>query len=266
MELGIEIKVAVTMFRAPGYSATNSSTSSLTLSDSQPLSELITEYQLVRQVDESPHHNYSRAFECIQPFLRTHNIDDWSFYKIVKEGTSEVLVLYATNIVEQAYHILDLQLQYPDKTRNTEMRLHELIRSTWAKDVESTGVELKKIGFFDIKDIAAREAISHQYTSSISQGMDPLSTKVTVSGNGVLPTYWRDNPLLVAACGIFGSPKNVTAHLIREEPAVDSAMHLVVELDAGREERDTAQPRRVTDAFSNVRESDTMTESSSYWC
>lgn len=139
MKLELPLKVAVTMYRPPGNSATNCSTSSLMLSHSQLLAELIKEYQLIREVDEILRHIYAPASEYIQPFLHANNVDDWSFYKIVKEGSSEVLFRYATNIVEQTYHVSDLQLRYPDETRKTEMRLHELNRSTWAKDVEPPG-------------------------------------------------------------------------------------------------------------------------------
>lgn len=95
--------------------------------------------------------------------------------------------------------------------------------------------------------------------------MDSLSTKVTVSDNGGVSTYWRDNPLLVAAFSVFGSPMNVIAHLLREELELDSPMHLVAALDAGRNGRETAQQRRVPDALSDVSGSDTVTETSSVW-
>lgn len=227
----------------------------MTLADSEPLAELLTELQLVRKLDELSRHTYSRAFEYLRPFLDPFPIDDWFFYEIYKEGSSDVLLTYAINILEQTYQLLDVKLQYPDGTRKTEIKLHEIIRGTWAKDVELTGIELKRIALYHIEDVAARKAISNEFTLAISQGMDPMSTRVTISGNGGLPVYWRDNPFLMAACGIFGGSKDVTAHLIREEPDPDTPMRLVVEVDAGRKESETVQPTRDPDSMSRVSES-----------
>lgn len=246
-----EIQLAITMFRPLSYSVTNSSTSSLTLSDSETPVGLITELELVREFDESPHHIYAHTFEYLRPFLDPFVIDDWLFYEIYKQGSSDVLLTYAINILEQTYHILDVQLLYPNGTRKTEIRLHEIIKSTWAKDVESTDVELKRIGFYHLKDVAARKALFNEFTHALSQGMDPMSTQVTVSGNGELPLYWRENPFLMAACGVFGGSKNVTAHLIREQQLdLDIPMHLVVELSADRKEEETVQPTRDADVLS----------------
>lgn len=197
-ERSSRFQVAVIMFRPPSYSDTSSSPSSLTLSDSEPVAELITGLQLGREDDEISRHLYANAFEYLRPFLHPFTIDEsWLFYGIHKEGSLDVHLTYATNILEPTYHILDVQLLYPDGTKKTQMELHEIIRSTWAKDIESTEIELKFIGLHHIQDVAARKALSNEFALAISQGMDPMSTQLTISGNGGLPIYWRDNPFLM---------------------------------------------------------------------
>lgn len=244
------------MSRPPSYSDTNSSTCSSTLSDSEPFAELITEFQLVRKDDDISRHTYVYAFEYLRPFLDPFTIDqNWFFYEIHKVGSSDVLLTYATSVFEQTYYILNVQLLYSDGTRKTEMELHEIIRRTWAKDVKSTGIELKVIAFHHIEDVAARKALSNEFTHARSQGMDPMSIQVTISGNGGLPVYWRDNSFLVAACGVFGGSKNVTAHLIREEPDLNTPMHLVVELDTGRKELETVHSTPDPDVLFRMSES-----------
>lgn len=158
------------------------------------------------------------------------------------------LLSYATSPQKQTYQVLNADLVRSDGQRITEMRLHEMIRSTWAME---TDAELTRLGIRQIENASARTAILHEYEraasnairnefqSAISQGANPVGLTVTISGagEGVLSPYWNDNPFLRTAVRVAGDAARVTAHLIREDTDGWAQMHMFMELDGGREGR-----------------------------
>lgn len=179
---------------------------------------------------------YTRSFDSdfLRPFLGATTADDWSFYIIYTLRSGDPVLTYATNLPEKTYLILNTQLGHQDNTRKTGMRLHEMIRSTWAAQVASRLTELRYVGIHQIEDDDARTAISNAFTSAISQGASPALSQVTVSGDRNSSVYWKDNPYIAVACGVAGDPAWVTAHLIRENADSCSPMHMFIEIGAGQ--------------------------------
>lgn len=218
--------------------------------------------------------NIGRYFDYLEPYLGATTIDDWNTFFVspadINDGSDSndseegpdhsddaeqasdhsdasyihFLLNYATSPPKQTYQVLNADLVHPDGRRFTEMRLHEMIRSTWAMETDS---ELLRLGIRQIENASARTAILHEheraaskaieneFESAISQGANPAGLNVTISGAGVLSPYWNDNPFLRTGSRVAGNAARVTAHLIREKTDDWPQMHMVMELDGAQE-------------------------------
>lgn len=233
----------------------------------RPAPRRIADFQLERQGDAAFDILPAWYFEYLQPFLGATTINDWTIFTINRKGMDGdgasdeadedsddsddsndpfVQILnYATSLPKQTYQVLNARLVNPNGRRITEMRLHEMIRSTWAMETDS---ELTRLGVRQIENADARTAILHEYEraasdaiqnefeSAISQGANPAGLTVTIRGAGVLSPYWNDNPFIRTAVGVAGDARKVIAHLIREDTSFLPRMNMVIELDGPRED------------------------------
>lgn len=197
--------------------------------NTRPPARSLANFRLKRSVE--PFSIYSH-FDYLQPFVGATTADEWNFFSIDEEAGDfgEQLLGYATSLPLDTYQVLNAQLVDPDGQRFTEMRLHEMIRSTWALE---SATELRRLGIHQVENSAARTAIENEFESAVSQGANPAGRTVTVSGANVLGPYWRDNPFIRCAVNVAGDPTRVVAHLIKEEVARLPTMNLLCELDAG---------------------------------
>lgn len=235
--------------------------------NSRPPARSIADFQLERNENEFFRLIPRWYFDYLEPYLGNTTIDDWNIFTVnqahknndsvpnddSEEGSDnsdesclQFLLNYATSPPKQTYQVLNADLVHSDGRRFTEMRLHEMIRSTWAME---TDAELVRLGIRQIENASARTAILHEYEraasnaiknefeSAISQGANPVGLTVTISGagGGVLSPYWNDNPFLRTAVGVAGDAARVTAHLIREDTNDWPQMHMFMELDGGGE-------------------------------
>lgn len=182
--------------------------------------------------------------------------------------TRRVFLLdYNTYLATQTYQVLNAQLRNepPENalpgtqgTRRTDMRLHEMIRDTWATEVreadaalldfgdddddydEEARQPLQNLAFRMIENAQARQAIANEFEAAISQGsIVPTALRITVDGPGEGRTespYWRDNPFNGTAVNVAGDASKLRAHLMRVEPglAPENAMHMFVEINVRR--------------------------------
>lgn len=236
---------------------------------SRPPARRIADFQLERNDNDIFRLIPSWYFDYLEPYLGATTIDDWNISTVnqahrndgsvsndVESGSDDsddlydrFLLNYATSAPKQTYQVLNADLVQSNGRRSTAMRLHEMIRSTWAME---TDAELLRLGIRQIENTSARTAIFNEYQraasnaiknefeSAISQGASPVGLTVTVSGaggagGGALSPYWNDNPFLRTAVKVAGDAARVTAHLIREDTECWPQMHMFVELDSGRE-------------------------------
>lgn len=238
----------------------------------------IADFQLERQVDAAFSLLPAWYFDYLEPFLGATTVNNWSFFSIHKEDRVEEgssiesdedlecfddsnhfddsgdlddsdnpyiqILSYATALPKQTYQVLNAKLVNPDGQRITEMRLHEMIRSTWATETDTalTRVAIRQIenayartAILSEYERAASKAIENEFESAISQGANPAGLTVTISGAGVPSPYWNDNPFLRTAVGVAGDRRKVIAHLIKEDTSVMPRMNMFMELDGPRE-------------------------------
>lgn len=242
--------------------------------NSRPPARSIADFQLERKDNEFFRLIPRWYFDYLEPYLGATTIDDWNIASVSQAGRDNdsvsndseegsdnsddsydrFLLNYATSPPKQTYQVLNADLVRPDGRRYTEMRLHEMIRSTWAME---TDADLLRLGIRQIENASARTAIINEYEraasnaiknefeSAISQGANPAGLTVTISGagrGGVLSPYWNDNPFLRTAVGVAGDAAGVTAHLIREDTDSWPQMHMFVELDGGRGREGQVEP------------------------
>ncbi|KAJ4390624.1 hypothetical protein N0V93_004221 [Gnomoniopsis smithogilvyi] len=231
--------------------------------DSRPQPRSLAEFQLEREAAEAFGLLPAWYFDYLQPYLGATTSNDWNNFSVHKEGgggndvsddsgeesdsSSDPyvqLLNYATSLPKQTYQVLNAKLLNPDGRRITEMRLHEMIQSTWAteSDTELTRLGIRQIENADARrailceyERAASTAIKNEFLSAISQGANPAGLTVTISGEGVLSPYWNDNPFIRTAVGVAGDAYKVTAHLIKEDISNMPRMYMVMELDGARE-------------------------------
>ncbi|KAJ4423727.1 hypothetical protein N0V82_001613 [Gnomoniopsis sp. IMI 355080] len=231
--------------------------------NTRPSPRNIADFQLDREADGTFNILPTWYFDYLQPYLGATTVDDWNMFTICKECKARddasddseedsndsddphvQLLNYATFLPEKTYQVLNAKLVNPDGRRVTEMRLHEMIRSTWALESD---VELTRLAIRQIENANARTAILHEYEraasnaikneflSAISQGANPAGLTLTISGAGALSPYWNDNPFIRTAVGVSGDAAKMTVHLIREDTTIMPRMYMVMELDGPRE-------------------------------
>lgn len=189
-------------------------------------------------------------FDYLDPYIGATTAADWNMFVVHREDiygdgddTHVRLLNYATSLPRQTYQVLNAKLVNPDGQRITDMRLHEMIRSTWDAETET---QLTRLGVRQIENASARtaildeyeraasDAIKNEFESAISQGANPMGLTLTISGAGALSPYWKDNPFLRTAVHVAGDRNRVTAHLIKEDTSVMPRMNMVMELDGPR--------------------------------
>lgn len=195
----------------------------------RPPAKSIADFRLKRSVE--PIIIYSH-FDYLQPFVGTTTTGDWNFFTIDEESGNpgEELLGYATSLPLETYQVFNAQLVDPDGQRFTDMRLHEMIRSTWAMESDT---ELRRLGIHQIENSAARTAIENEFESAISGGANPAVRMVTVSGMGELSPYWQHNPFTRCAVRVAGDRTRVIAHLIKKDNSRLPRLNMVCELDTG---------------------------------
>lgn len=175
----------------------------------------------------------------LEPWLGRTTAADWAAYTVLDPNikvqvTFPEMLDYYTSLGLETYQILDAHLVANDGTRRTQMRLHEMVRSTWAIEA-GPGIELRRLGIHQIENEDAQETIEKEFALAISQGrLDPDALRTSIRGQGRLSPYWRDNPFNGTAVNVAGDERRVVLHLIREasEPDFRVGMHMYCLLDA----------------------------------
>lgn len=154
---------------------------------------------------------------------------------------SVFILHYATWLAKQTYQIMSAKLVNDPKEdgspgdRRTDMRLHEMIRSTWAMEAVATNTELASIAVHHIINEKAREAIENEFEAAIGRGADPTVLECKISGRDVpLSPYWRDNPFIGVCVGVAGAVEKVReVNFVRAaaDNKPETFYHMFVRLD-----------------------------------
>lgn len=211
-------------------------------SNPRPPPRNIAELQLKRTA--YPFSMFSN-FDYLEPFVGATNASNWSFFTIDEvedSGSRDEILGYATSLPLKTYQVLNAQLVDPDGSRSTDMRLHEMIRSTWVAEFV-TELRLRRPRIHQIENTEARMAIASEFDRAVGQGLaDPADRTVTISLAEVLSTYWQDNPFIWTVVKVAGDRNKVVAHLIKENSNGRPTMNMVCELDAGGSTSSSVSP------------------------
>lgn len=223
----------------------------------------IADFNLIRDGDKSPARRFLQYLSAkgvdVGVFQPREDASEtaWTAFSLRLNNNDDTawddLFWYCTSLSLNTYVILlDGLARSTDTSRSTAMRMHELIRSTWAMDAGAAAdaPELQVLAVRHVTNEQARSAIGNEFEAAVSAGlMSPATSSMTVATDS---PYWNDNPYHRVAMGVAGRGQSrVTPFLKREardeERDEDGDVHMRIELQVAADQA-AADPVAQADA------------------